>query len=181
MEEDVRTGNISTLLTKPVNYIFFRFFGELGRSVFKALMIGLPIIIAAIFILHLSLPSSPMFFVSVALGFIISSLLSLLIGMWSFFTTGSVWGLRITRDFVEEVMSGSLIPLYIFPEWLKSIAYLLPFQAIYNIPLSIYVGKIASYEILYSIGMQVLWIAILFSVCFFAWKFSERRILIHGG
>jgi ABC-2 type transport system permease protein len=78
-------------------------------------------------------------------------------------------------------MAGAMIPIYLFPEWLKKIAYFLPFQAIFNVPLSIYVGKITGYEILVGVGMQLFWLSVLAILSFGAWKIAEKKIIVHGG
>lgn len=181
IEEDVKTGRISNTLTKPVNYIVFYIFNEYGEVFFKILTMGLPLILISFLFLNISLPSSSIFFISVIFGFFINFFLVLLTGMWAFWTAGSIWGIRLTRYVVSQIMSGAIIPIYLFPEWLKTIAYILPFQAIFNIPLSIYIGKIVGYEILSAIGIQLLWFFGLALMCVAVWKQAEKKIMVHGG
>lgn len=82
---------------------------------------------------------------------------------------------------IMNVFSGALVPLYLFPNWLVQIADVLPFKAVFHIPLSIYVGKMTGLEILYSIGYQVFWVGILFTFCSFIWVMAKKRLVVQDG
>jgi ABC-2 type transport system permease protein len=181
VEEDIKTGRISNILTKPVNYVVFRVYDELGRILFKILTRVIPLSLVAFLLMGISLPSSPLFFFSAVISLFINICISLLVGMWAIMSKGSIWGMSKTVDAVSEIMSGSLIPLYFLPAWFASIAYVLPFQAVYNIPISIYLGKMAGYEAFIGLGIQLAWLAVLIVVVHFVWKYSERKIMVFGG
>jgi ABC-2 type transport system permease protein len=181
IEEDIKTGRISNILTKPVNYIFFRIYDEFGRMLFKLFTRIIPISLVAFLILGIAVPSNPLFFISVAISFLINLCFSLLVGLWAIVSKGSIWGMSKTVQAMNEVLSGSLIPLYFFPAWFTSIAYALPFQAVFNIPLSIYIGKITGYDILSGIGIQLVWLLVLSLVVFLAWRYTKKRIMVYGG
>ncbi|MFH1228877.1 MAG: ABC-2 family transporter protein [Candidatus Aenigmatarchaeota archaeon] len=181
IEDDVRTGFITILMTKPVNYPIYYLFRDVGRLAFSLLTRGLPILIIASLLLHISMPSNPLFFVSAALGFFVNFLMLFLTGMSSFWSSGSIWGLRYTRSIVSDIMSGSMIPLILFPEWLRQVAYALPFQAIYSTPLLIYVGQTSGSDIFSSILLQLAWIAILSVVVFVVWRKAQKKTVSQGG
>jgi ABC-2 type transport system permease protein len=181
IEEDVKTGFISLILTKPINYPLYYLSRETGRITFFFLTRGLPIILFSIFFFNISGPSSPIFFLSMILGFFINFFIVFLTGIWSFWTSGSIWGIRFTRIVVSETLSGSIIPIYLFPLWLKDIAYFLPFQAIYSTPLLIYIGKLSNPEIFSSLLIQLLWIAFLGALTIFAWRYAEKKTTVQGG
>lgn len=181
IEEDVKTGFISLILTKPISYPLYYLSREIGRIAFFFLTRGLPIILFSIFFLNISGPASPMFFLSVVLGFFINFFIVFLTGIWSFWTSGSIWGIRFTRIVVSEMLSGSIIPIYMFPLWLSNIANILPFQAIYSTPLLIYIGKLSSSEIFNSLFIQLFWIAFLGALTVFAWRRAEKKTTVQGG
>ena len=87
----------------------------------------------------------------------------------------------MARHTVSDLFSGAMIPIFLFPAFLMNIAYLMPFQAIYNIPLSIYIGKITGFDILNSIFVQIFWLAVLSAISYLVWKKAENKIVIQGG
>ena len=181
IEEDVKTGFLSVILTKPVNYPIYYLFREIGRISFFLITRGLPIILISFLFLNISYPLSPLFFLSMFLGFFINFFIVFLTGLWSFWNSGSIWGIRYTRIVVSEMLSGAIIPLYLFPQWLSQLSYALPFQAIYSIPLLIYIGKTTGFDILNAILIQLFWIAFLGILTFAAWKKAEKKTTVQGG
>ena len=181
IEEDVRTGFLSLILTKPLNFPGYYFFRDLGRMAFLFLVRCLPLLLIAFFFLNIALPSSPIFFVSAVLGFFINFFLLFITGLWSFWSSGSIWGMRFTRIIVSDMLSGSLIPIFLFPYWLRQISYVLPFQAVYSTPLLIYTGQISGSDALVSLGVQLFWIAALGVAAFLIWKRAEKKTISQGG
>ena len=182
MEEDVRSGAISTILTKPVSYPLFRISKGFSNTIFHLITNVLPIFMVSILLIKISMPVDVLFFlISVFLGYIVNYLLAFLTGMWAFWSIGSIWGIKLSKQMISDVMSGAIIPIYLFPVWFQGIAQLLPFQAVFNIPISIYIGKITGIGIFYSLIQQFAWIFILAFLSYLAWKFAERRVVVHGG
>jgi ABC-2 type transport system permease protein len=181
IEEDVKTGFITLMLAKPISYPFYYLFREIGKIGFHMLTRGFPIILIALVFFGISLPSTPLFFLSAILGFFINFLIMFLTGLWSFWSSGNIWGIRFTRIVVSDMLSGAIIPLYLFPGWLNQIALSLPFQAIYSVPLLIYVGGVTGAELVQSLLTQVIWLAVLGAVTIFVWKRAERKTSSQGG
>jgi len=182
IEWDVRTGRLSTILTKPVSYPIFRIFKGFSNTIFTLITNVLPIFLISILLINISLPVNFLaFLISVVLGYFVNYFMVFLTGMWAFWSTGSVWGLSLSRRMISDVMSGALIPLYFFPTWFADIARLLPFQTVFHIPLSIYLGKIVGIDIFYLFVQQVIWLVILGFLSYFVWKIAERKVIVHGG
>jgi len=182
MESDVRTGGISVFLTKPVSYPLFRLFKGFSNTVFHIITNVIPIFLVSILLIKISLPLNVVFFlISVFLAYFVNYFLAFLTGMWAFFSVGSIWGIKLSKQIVTDIMSGAVIPLVLFPQWFINIANLLPFQAIFNIPLLIYIGKIVGIDIFYSFIQQIFWILVLGSLSYVAWKRAEKKIVVQGG
>jgi len=181
-EWDVKTGGISTILTKPVSYPLFRIFKGFSITIFNIITNLLPVFLISVLLIGISSPVNPLaFLVSVILGYFVNYLMAFLAGMWAFYSTGSVWGIKLSRQVISDMMSGAVIPLSLFPVWFVSIANLLPFQTMFNLPLSIYLGKIVGIDILYSFAQQIVWLVILGVLCYLVWKRVERKVVVHGG
>ncbi len=181
MEYDARTGRITRNLTLPMPYPLFRFFSDLGESSYKFLSRGIILIAGGILILKIVPPASILFFASAALAYLINFLLAFLTGLWVFWSGGSIWGLRLSRQMISDMVAGVFIPLYFFPAWLAQWLQLLPFSAAFHIPLSIYIGKISGMEIFFALGQQLFWIFLLAGFAGFVWDRAKKKIYSQGG
>jgi ABC-2 type transport system permease protein len=179
IEHEVRSGEITFLLLKPMSYPAYHLAEHIGHTTAHLLIRVIPLLVAGFIVLGIALPAQPLaFLISAVLSFVVGFELLFLTGMWSFWTTGSIWGLSFARRTIDRLFSGSWIPLYFFPGWLAGIAQLLPFSAMYHIPLSIYIGRIGAWQ---GIQTQLIWIAVLGVLLAFAWKRAEQRVVVHGG
>ena len=79
------------------------------------------------------------------------------------------------------MLSGAMIPLWFFPEWLRNAMYCLPFVYMYQEPLSIYIGKYTPAECLIKLGIQLAWLVGLAVIFMFAQKRATSRVLVQGG
>jgi len=83
--------------------------------------------------------------------------------------------------FAISLFSGAMIPLWFFPGWLNNLARFLPFQGIFFVPNSIFVGELGGKEILPALGVQLLWLAISFLILRFVWSRAANKIVVQGG
>lgn len=113
---------------------------------------------------------------AVLIKFIIVFLFSLA-SFWTFSVSGVVW----FRFALTNILSGALVPIVFFPEWMQKIILLLPFQSIVNIPTSIYLHDINNLERLKMIGIQLLWIIVLWLVAKFVLNRGMKKMVIFGG
>ncbi len=96
--------------------------------------------------------------------------------------TESIWGINIMKQVVVLLLSGATIPIAFFPEPLRSAMYYLPFQSIYNAPLSLLLGKdMAVPEMAKILGIQLLWCIVMTVISKLFWKASLRQITVNGG
>jgi len=181
--ETVRWGYASTLLSKPVDFQAKFLSEDLGTKLFDLLICSLPSFIVAVIIFNISIPSLlvlPFFFISIFLGYLVAFQLTFLTGIVAFWTS-YIWGFRHFRKAIESFFSGSFIPLYLFPVWLRKIAELMPFKAIFHIPLSIYIGKIAGDEIFLALIEQLFWLLVVFVIVRGVWFFARKEFTSQGG
>jgi ABC-2 type transport system permease protein len=85
------------------------------------------------------------------------------------------------RDAAMLVFSGSMIPLWFFPQWLFNIAKFLPFQAIFHTPLSMLIGKLEGRAALEALFIQIAWLLIFLSISYIVWKKAKKRVVVNGG
>ena len=180
----VKSGSIATDMIKPINIFSLYFAEDIGNIIFNLFFQTIPMFIVAVLIFGLPAPASAehfgLFLVSFILGYGINWTFSAVFAMMSFtaIDLGPVFSIKY--HFVN-MLSGALIPLWFFPEWLRNALYCLPFVYMYQEPLSMYIGKYNPAECLVKIGIQAAWLAGLLVIFMFAQKRATRRVLVQGG
>jgi ABC-2 type transport system permease protein len=83
--------------------------------------------------------------------------------------------------FVQALMSGALLPLWFFPSWFNTISSWLPFELLYNNPLSVYVGRISTASTPRDLVVATCWAVILGGITRLLWQAAGRRVSMQGG
>lgn len=180
----VKSGSIATDMIKPVNLFSMYLAEDIGNVVFNLFMRTLPTLLVGILIFGLPVPASAehfwLFFASFILGYFINWTFSATFAMLSFTAVDLGPIFSIKYHFVD-LLSGAMIPLWFFPDWLSSALYCLPFVYMYQEPLSIYIGKYPVGECFAKLGIQAAWLAVLLVIFLFAQKRATRRVMVQGG
>jgi len=79
------------------------------------------------------------------------------------------------------MMSGLIIPLPFFPDWLQPILNFMPFRGIIDVPFRIYMGHIPPSQAPALFLHQIAWTAIILAVNAWLLSRARKRILIQGG
>ena len=182
--ESVQTGAIAIDLMRPVN-IFEVFFAEnLGSVTALFFQNLLPIFIIGSLFIKLPAPRSApqfmLFLISLVLAFFINWYLSVIFGMFSFKVIEMSALIQVKKHLVR-LLSGSMIPLWFFPNWLRSVLEILPFPYIYQLPLSIYVGHYTSESLVRGLLIQILWVMALFIIETRLEKQAIKHVMVQGG
>jgi len=74
-----------------------------------------------------------------------------------------------------------MVPLWLFPDLLRKISELLPFQAIYYIPMSIYIKTVNGKDALQALALQVFWAIFLAFFSRWVWGRVQARLTVQGG
>jgi ABC-2 type transport system permease protein len=182
---DIKDGNISQFLLKPIDYLWYRLCLFLsGRVTYLAVAVT-PL---TIFILYLHqyfvLPPNWAAFG----GFLISTVLT---GLLQFFMSYSMamlafWVLEVsTFIFIlfafEYLASGHLFPLDILPPGLQQALFFTPFPYQLYFPVSIYMGKASGADMLRGLLIQVLWVFAAYCAARFAWRRGIKKYSAVGG
>jgi len=99
---------------------------------------------------------------------------------WAF-TAINMSAMGAVKDHVIRLLSGSIIPMWFFPEWMERLLNLLPFVYIYQLPLDIYINKHSQEILLGKMIMQFLWVVILLVLFLYLQKRTVKKVLVQGG
>lgn len=184
VNERVREGFIAIDFMRPINLIVGWFFDDIGTSIDSFLLTLLPLLIFSIAIIKVPLPANltafMLFLASVFLSYLILWIITAMTSMIAFWFI-ELGNLSFVRSQLIRILSGSFVPLWFFPQGVQKVSAFLPFVYIYQVPLSIYIGKINFQQALQSMLIQVVWILILIFLLSLIWKKACRMVTVQGG
>jgi ABC-2 type transport system permease protein len=184
IQERVRTGDIAMEFIRPYDYPFRLLFADLGSITFYFLIAVLPLYSVLFFTFDLSLPATLdrwLFFLFAAvLGYLIRFCIELTFGLFTFWLV-ETGGVEDIFYFAISLFSGSVIPLWFFPEWLASLARFLPFQAIFFVPNAIFVGQLEGQALIQAVVLQGFWLFLTYTLLRFVWRRVIHKLVVQGG
>jgi len=89
--------------------------------------------------------------------------------------------IKTIKDGIILLLSGKVIPLWLFPKKIQTMIGFLPFQYVYQTPLSIYIGQVQPDEAAVSMLIQFVWIVLFTALLCFGWSRARKRVLVQGG
>lgn len=179
---DVVRGDIASSLIKPISYSGKIFAEDLGDKVFILCTVAAPLLLVIFFLIGFpfNLTSMSTFFLSVFLGSLINFFFDICFGMLAFYVT-YIWGLQMAKYAVIRFLSGTMIPIAFFSESFQNVFRYLPFQYIAYSPAMVFLGKYSIHQTWFIIGIQLIWIGILYAVGKLLWVLAIKRLTILGG
>ena len=184
LEAQVKNGNVSYELVRPINLYCLWYARAFAIRTVPTIMRCIPVFIIAILFFGLSAPiswaASLAFGVSLIFGAFLSAAITTLI-IISLFWTISGEGIQRLMPHVALLLSGLIVPLPLFPEWLQPFLSLQPLRGVIDIPSRLYTGVIPVQEAFYYLGFQLIWILILVGVGKWLMNCALRQIVIQGG
>ncbi|BBI31689.1 hypothetical protein KCTCHS21_10880 [Cohnella abietis] len=179
----IQSGEIAMDLIKPIPLTRYMFAESGGQTLFRMVFEMIPILVFGMVLYGFVLPSVAnfaMFILCLFNGIIIYYLMSFICGLFAFWYLIS-WHTQSIFQIVMALCSGSLLPLWFFPESFSKVVSLLPFQLVFYGPISVFLGKRTLEEELTIVGMQLLWIGILSLILKMVWVKALRKLVIQGG
>jgi ABC-2 type transport system permease protein len=190
--EMVRTGAVAYERMRPVDTYSWWYMRALAWSVARvlpraALMVGfagllLPLVGLGKWGLAppANVAAAGLFALS-ALGMVLLSAAVTLLLNVMLVTTMDDRGANAVASSVVNVLSGLIVPLAFFPDWLRPWLRAQPFAGLFDIPFSIYFGGLSGWSAAGAIAVQFGWIAAL--IAFGRWRLEAAmaRLQVQGG
>ena len=180
----IRNGDISLDLLRPLRISAIYFSLAVGKVAHRILFITLPVALICLLLEPLLPPAglvSFLFFLwSVLCGFLYTFLIGYAVGI-SCFHLGYHIDLTWTVELVIGLLSGLVVPLRFFPQWLETIVLLLPFHHLYYTPAQAYIGEIPPSDFGAVFLSQMFGLLILFAVAKAVEITGFRKLVIQGG
>lgn len=183
LQNKIREGKIALDLARPIGLIP-QLIGHQVGSTLVFLPIAILVLPVAFFVGVLGPPASIqaglLYVVSVILAYGVVTWIGLLMGMVAFWLL-EIGGIEAIYRFSNMFFAGALVPLWLFPEPLRTVAGLLPFQTQANIPVSIYIGRLVGADALSGLAIQAAWFVVLGLLVRFIWSRAMRKVVVQGG
>ena len=181
VSKSIQTGSIATDFLRPISWYGLWLSREAGRAATAIVLRLVPTLLVGWVLFDIALPASPArllaFLAAVILGVWVSFSIRLLTNLTSFWLIDHR-GIAAVSMSVGTFLSGMTMPLDFFPEPLRTIAELLPFQAVLMAPNNAYLGKQPPLEVF---ATQAFWIVTLGGACLMVLRQGERKLVVHGG
>lgn len=182
---DIKDGNISQFLLKPMDYLWFRFSLFLaGRATYLTVAF-IPIAIVVLYLHEYIVlpgdgPSLLAFLLSLVMTGLLQFFLSYTMAMLAFWVMEVSTFIFILYAF-EYIASGHMFPLDILPPLIQKALYLTPFPHLLYTPVGIYLGKVQGSQVLTALGTQAAWVAAAYFFARFAWTRGIKKYSAAGG
>jgi ABC-2 type transport system permease protein len=182
---DIKDGNISQFLLKPIDYLAFRFCLFFSGRITYLAVAATPLVLFILcyksyFVLPADWTTLGCFLFSTALTALLQFFTSYAMAMLAFWVLEVSTFIFILFAF-EYLASGHLFPLDILPRGLEQALYFTPFPYQLFFPVSIYMGKTTGLEIGRGLLIQFLWVLAAYVLARFMWARGIRKYSAVGG
>ena len=182
---DIKDGNISQFLLKPIDYLTYRFsLFVSGRLIFTGVALvpvaGFVFFLREYFVLPADLATFGWFALSVALAAVLTFLISYSMALLAFWVNEVATFIFIQYAF-EYIASGHLFPLDILPPAIRTVLELTPFPYMLYFPVSVYLGKVTGDALLHGVLIQAVWVAVFYGVARWVWSRGIKHYSAVGG
>ena len=182
---DIKDGNISQFLVKPIDYLTFRLCLFCSGRIAYLAVAGLPLAIFVFCLRHYVVaPPDALSWAAFAISVLLTALLQ-------FFTSYAMamlafWVMEVsTFIFIlfafEYIASGHLFPLDILPPGLERVLFFTPFPYQLYFPVSIYMGKTHGAALAAGLAIQTAWVIAAYALARVTWKRGIRKYAAAGG
>ena len=182
---DIKDGNISQLVLKPIDYLIYRLFLFFAGRITYLVVAAIPL---AVFILCLHkyfvLPPDwttfGFFLFSTFLTALLQFFMSYAMAMLAFWVLEVSTFIFILFAF-EYIASGHLFPLDILPAGLARILSFTPFPYQLYFPVTIYMGKVQAADLGRGLLIQLAWVMAAYGMARFMWQRGMKKYSAVGG
>lgn len=177
-------GDIGNELIRPMSLMFNLFSRRVGEFFFYLVFKALPVLLVSFLVLGGTVPMDMLHFVlfsvSVCMSVVLMFYFEILVGMGTVYTLSySAFG--FVKQAVFELLSGSIVPLALFPDMIERIINMLPFAGMVSVPVQIYLGKYGITESVGYIAVQICWCMAMYLITSKCYRKMLEKVVVQGG
>ncbi len=182
---DIKDGNISQFLLKPMDYLTYRFclFAS-SRLVFAAVAVvptcGFIWLLRDNFVLPPDAATAGWFALSVSLTALLQFLFSFTLALLAFWVLEVATFIFIAFAF-EYLAGGHLFPLDLLPPAVAGVLDYTPFPYMLYFPVTIWLGRVTGDALWLGVLVQLLWVAATYALARLVWSRGIQKYSAVGG
>lgn len=184
MNFEVRTGTLAMRLLRPVHPLW-HYAAENIAAMPLRLLVAIPVAAISLAVVGSGyLPRDPLMWViwvfSILGGWLITFLANAIIGTLSFFIESSIKVMDVWLA-AFFVFSGYLIPIDLFPPWLRTLSNWLPFRYQIGFPVELMTNGLIRTAALEMLARQWAFVFVIWAGCTWMWRRGVRNFAAYGG
>lgn len=184
LADRIRTGDVIADLYRPVDFQRYWLADAYGRSAFYAVFRGVPPFLVGASVFDLRLPTGAgtwaAFAVSVALAVALAFGWGYLLQLSAFWLL-DVRGANQLGWLTAQFFAGVFVPVVFFPAWLGTLAHALPFPAMAQLPVEVFLGKHHGFGLLGLFATQLGWTVAMLGAGRVVLARAMRKVVVQGG
>ena len=185
--DKITSGDVGIELCRPMDLYFHWYAKTIAPRVSLLILRGVPVIIVGILLPYgynltgpASLPGFLFMLVSVLCAFFLCNAFAMFITVIRMdikMGDGPMWMLIL----IGGVLSGSFIPLQLWPDFMQTFLLLQPFAGYLDIPLRLYVGTMPPSEAMFAISIQLFWTVLFTGLGRHLMNRRLMHVVVQGG
>lgn len=180
---DVQSGNVEVLFSKPVSYVRYRMWWQLGSGLYPFIMVTILGSIALALII--GIPSTmtlglfvPTFLLTFIVAVILSLVLYTIVGLLAFWIE-DIHPVFWVVDKAVMILGGSYLPVALFPKLMYKLALYSPFGASQFVTHTVYSSWQSEWYLL--VGVQLGWAIVLAIIISILFSRARSKVSVNGG
>jgi len=184
LTDRIRSGDVAIDLYRPVGLLRWYLAADLGRAAYHLLTRGLAPTVVGALLFHISWPASALAWLAVTVSIVLAVVVSFAIRfLWA---CTAFWlldanGPRTLGGVLALFLSGMVLPLVLFPGWLREVALALPWASYLQTPADLWLGHRTGWSMVGSLGLQSFWALVLLGCCRLVLAAATRKVVVQGG
>jgi ABC-2 type transport system permease protein len=182
--DTVYSGQVATDLYRPFDYELYWLSQDLGRATYHGIMRGIPPFVIGALFFSLRMPHRPLTWLAFALSFYlavsVSFALRFMVNLSSFWII-DVRGVMGLAAAAWTLFSGFAIPIAFFPPALRDVIRHLPFVAMLEMPMDVFLERVRGPELVATLAVQLMWVIVLLGAGRLMLRAATRRLVVQGG
>jgi ABC-2 type transport system permease protein len=184
LAQRVRTGDIAVDLARPLDLQLSWLATDLGRAAYAVFARGvLPMVLGGA-LFGFSFPTDPaavaLLAPAVLLAVVVSFACRFLVNLAAFWVV-EIRGPLTIYVLTTNLLCGLIIPVQLFPTWLKVLAYATPFPWLLQAPCDLATGQSRGWAAAGTVAAQLAWSLALLALGRLVLARATRKLVVQGG
>jgi ABC-2 type transport system permease protein len=187
LNREIREGSLAMHLLRPIHPLW-AYLAATAAAIPLRAIVSVPISLGLLYAIEggvgSTLARTPLaiafFLASLFFAFLIAFCFSALVGTLALYFESAL-GIWLVYHGLFVALSGYLVPLELFPPWLRHLAEATPFPSLQAFPVELLLGRVPMQQALHGLGRQAIWAVASGTLLLVVWHHAQKRFATYGG